>query len=49
MRKLISLQQLLDWAEIDGIDPHDLAIDEDDVFDLGEVNEELEENPEDEE
>jgi hypothetical protein len=49
MRRLISLKQLLDRAEIDGVDPRDLAIDEDDVFDLGELGDEIEENSEDEE
>jgi hypothetical protein len=49
MRKLISLQQLFDQAEKDGIDPRDLAVDEDDVFSLDELDDDLEENPEDDE
>jgi hypothetical protein len=49
MRKLISLQQLIDQAEKDGIDPRDLAVDEDDVFSLDELDDDLEANPEDDE
>jgi hypothetical protein len=46
MRKLISLQQLIDQAQKDGMDPRDLAVDEDDVFSLDELDDDLEENPE---
>lgn len=46
MRKLISLQRLIDQAREDRIDPRDLAVDEDDVFDLEELDDDLEENPE---
>ena len=48
MRKLISLQQLIDQAEKDGTDPRDLAVDEDDIFSLDELDDDLEENPEEE-
>ncbi len=49
MRKLISLQQLIDQAQRDGLDPRDLAVDEDDVFSLDELDDDLAENPEAEE
>ena len=48
MRKLISLQKLIEQAQEDNIDPRDLAIDEDDVFNLDEMDDDLEENPEEE-
>lgn len=44
MRKLISLQQLIERAQEDNIDPRDLVVDEDDVFSLDELD--MEENPE---
>ena len=40
MRKLISLQQLIDRAEEDGMDPRDLAVDADDVYSLNELDDE---------
>jgi hypothetical protein len=46
MRKLISLQQLIDQAQRDGLDPRDLAVDEDDLFNVGELDDDLTENPE---
>jgi hypothetical protein len=49
MRKLISLQQLIDQAQKDGMDVRDLAVDEDDVFSLNELDDDLEENPDEEE
>jgi len=42
MRKLISLQQILDQAEEDGTDPRDLAVDEDDIFSLDELDDDAE-------
>ena len=47
MRKLISLQQLLDQAEKDGTDPRDLAVDEDDVFSLDELDDDAEDAADD--
>jgi len=49
MRKLVSLQQAIDHAQEDNIDPRDLVIDEDDICSLEEVDDDLEENPDDEE
>jgi hypothetical protein len=48
MRKLKSLQQIIDQAREDNIDPRDLAVDEDDVFSLDELDDD-DENPDDEE
>jgi hypothetical protein len=48
MRKLISIEQLIQKAQENNVDPRDLAIDEDDVFSLDELDDDLEENPEEE-
>ena len=48
MRKLISLQQLIERVREDNMDPRDLAVDEDDIFSLDELDDDLEENPEEE-
>jgi hypothetical protein len=49
MRKLISLQQLVDQAREDGMDLRDLAVDDDDVFSLDELDDDLDQNPDDDE
>jgi hypothetical protein len=48
MRNLISLQQLYERALKGNVDPRDLAVDEDDIFSLDELDDDLEENPEEE-
>jgi hypothetical protein len=46
MRKLISVQQLIDQAQKDGLEPSDLAVDEDDVFSLDELDDDDDESDE---
>jgi hypothetical protein len=49
MRKLISLQTLLDQAREDNMDPRDLAVDEDTIYDVAELEDDSEEGSEDDE
>lgn len=45
MRKLVSLQQLIERAQEDNVDPRDLVVDADDVYSLDELEDDLTENP----
>jgi hypothetical protein len=48
MRRLTTLQALIDRAREANMDPRDLAIDEDDVFDVQELDADVDQNPDDE-
>jgi len=48
MRKLITLEQLLRQVEEDGEDLRNIGIDQDDIVNLSEIDDSIEENPDDE-
>lgn len=48
MRKLVTLEQLLRQAEENGEDLRDICIDQDDIVNLSEIDDGIEENPDNE-
>jgi hypothetical protein len=49
VRRLTTLQQIVNQAREDGMDLRDLAVDDDDVFSLDELDDDLDQNPDDDE
>jgi hypothetical protein len=48
MRRLTTLQALIDRARAANMDPRDLAVDEDDLVSLDGLDDDMDENPDDE-